>query len=229
VQINFNIFKEIGVQLDKKYWYEHVPKSVIANQGGKMTILRNQQVQTDRTISNNKPHIITRDNENGICQLIDVAISGDRNVIKKETKILKYKDLEIQHMWNVKARVIPVIIGATGTISKSFRKYVSDIPGNHDIKGLQKTAILSTHSLFIFSSDTNMFVSSANNTTFDPIIFRGGSFMYNENIIGPRIEPCGTPCSISPVVETVLVSCYLYPHIVSSVIGKIQTISLKHL
>ena len=45
-------------------------------------------------------------------------------------------------MWNVKARVIPVITGATGTISKSFRKYVSDIPGNHDVKELQKTAIL---------------------------------------------------------------------------------------
>jgi hypothetical protein len=47
-------------------------------------------------------------------------------------------------MWNVKARVIPVIIGATGTISKSFRKYVSGILGNHEIRELQKTAILST-------------------------------------------------------------------------------------
>jgi len=68
-------------------------------------------------------------------------------VIKKEAeKILKYKDLtiEIQRMWNVKTRVIPVIIGATGTISKSFRKHVSDIPGNHDVKELQKTAILGT-------------------------------------------------------------------------------------
>ena len=58
--------------------------------------------------------------------LIDVAISGDRNVIKKETeKILEYKELrtEIQRMWNVKTKVIPVITGATGTISKSFRKY----------------------------------------------------------------------------------------------------------
>jgi hypothetical protein len=45
-------------------------------------------------------------------------------------------------MWNVKARVIPVIIGATGTVSKSFRKYVSDIPGNREVKELQKTAIL---------------------------------------------------------------------------------------
>jgi len=40
--------------------------------------------------------------------------------------------------------VIPVIIGATGTISKSFRKYVSNIAGNHEVKELQKTAILGT-------------------------------------------------------------------------------------
>ena len=69
------------------------------------------------------------------------------NVIKKEAdKILKYKDLtiEIRHMWNVKTKVIPVIIGATGTISKSFRKYVSNIPGKREVKELQKTAILGT-------------------------------------------------------------------------------------
>ena len=59
-------------------------------------------------------------------------------------KILNYKDLtiEIQRMWNIKTRVIPVIIGTTGIISKSFRKYVSNIPGNHEVKELQKTAIL---------------------------------------------------------------------------------------
>ena len=79
--------------------------------------------------------------------LIDVAISRDRNVIKKETeKILKYKDLtiEIQRMWNVKTKVIPVIIGATGTVSKTFRKYVSNIPGKHEVRELQKTALLGT-------------------------------------------------------------------------------------
>jgi len=42
-------------------------------------------------------------------------------------------------MWNVKRKVVPVIIGATGTISKSFRKYVSNIPGNHEVRELQKT------------------------------------------------------------------------------------------
>ena len=79
--------------------------------------------------------------------LIDVAISGDRNVIKKEAEtILKYKGLtiEIQRMWNVKTKVMPVIIEATGTISKTFRKYVSNIPGKHEVKEVQKTAILGT-------------------------------------------------------------------------------------
>ena len=68
-------------------------------------------------------------------------------MIKKEAeKILKYKDLtiEIQRMWDVKTKVIPVIIGAIGTISKSFRKYVSNIPGKYEVKELQKTAILDT-------------------------------------------------------------------------------------
>jgi hypothetical protein len=52
--------------------------------------------------------------------------------------------IETQSTWNAKTKVIPVIIGATGTISKSFRKYVSNIPGNHEVKELQKTAILGT-------------------------------------------------------------------------------------
>ena len=50
----------------------------------------------------------------------------------------------MQCMWNVKAKLIPVITGATGTISKSLRQYLSNIPGKHEIEELQKTAILDT-------------------------------------------------------------------------------------
>jgi hypothetical protein len=68
--------------------------------------------------------------------IIAVAIPRDRNVIKKEAeKILKYKDIktEIWRMWNAKAKVIPVIIVVTGTISKSLGQYLSNIPGEHEI------------------------------------------------------------------------------------------------
>ena len=53
---------------------------------------------------------------------VDVAIPVNRNVIKTEAEIiLKYKDFttEIQRMCNVKAKGIPVTIGATGTVSES--------------------------------------------------------------------------------------------------------------
>jgi hypothetical protein len=40
--------------------------------------------------------------------------------------------------------VIPVIIGATGIVSKSLQKYLETIPGRHSIYYLQKTAILGT-------------------------------------------------------------------------------------
>jgi len=106
--------------LNNKHWYDHVPKSVETSHEGKVTILWNQQVRTDRTISNNKPDIIIRDNKQRTCMFTDFAIPGDRNVIKKEAgKILKYKDfiIQIQRMWNMEAKVAPVTTGATGTIS----------------------------------------------------------------------------------------------------------------
>ena len=71
-------------------------------------------VLTDRTVANNKLDSIMSDNKQGTCVSIDVAIPGDRNVIMKGAeRILKCKDLilEIQRMWNVKAKVIPAIIG----------------------------------------------------------------------------------------------------------------------
>jgi len=75
--------------------------------------------------------------------LMEVNKTNNNNNNNKNNK---YKDLtiEIQRMWNVKTKVIPVIIGTTGTISKSFRKYVSNVPGKHEVKELQKTVILGT-------------------------------------------------------------------------------------
>jgi hypothetical protein len=104
-------------------------------------------VRTDRTTLNNKPDNIIRDNKKGTCTLLDAEIPGDRNVIKKDAeKILKNKDLiiEIQRMWNVKAKVAPVIVRVTGTISESLRQYLSNIPGKHKIEEIQKSAILGT-------------------------------------------------------------------------------------
>ena len=51
-------------------------------------------------------------------------------------------------MWNVKTKVTPVIIGVTGTISKSFRKYVSNIPRNMKSRNYRKQPYWALHTYF---------------------------------------------------------------------------------
>jgi hypothetical protein len=78
--------------MKQKHWYEHVPKSVETSRGGNLTILWNQQVQTDRIIRSNKPDIVILDNEKETCMLMDVAIPGDRNVIQKEAEKIRISE-----------------------------------------------------------------------------------------------------------------------------------------
>jgi len=60
-------------------------------------------------------------------QSIDDAGHDDKDDLTTET----------QHMWNVKTKLIPLIIWATGTISVSFSKYPRNTMGKHGIKGVQ--------------------------------------------------------------------------------------------
>jgi len=59
--------------------------------------------------------------------------------IKKHLKQLKWCKKFLMAL-----KMQACVIGATGAISKSFRKYMNNIPGNHEVKELQKTAILGT-------------------------------------------------------------------------------------
>jgi hypothetical protein len=61
-----------------------------------------------------------------------VTIPADRNFVQKEAeKKLKYKSLcmEIQRMWNLKCKIMPVITGVTGIVTKGLRKNLDAIPG----------------------------------------------------------------------------------------------------
>jgi hypothetical protein len=53
--------------------------------------------------------------------------------------------METQSLWDVNTKVIPVRIGEIGTISESFRKYLSNIPGKHGIKELRKEKAIFGH------------------------------------------------------------------------------------
>ena len=141
--LHYSICKALGIETTDK-WYTHMPKPVYEK--GDVTVMWNQAVHTDREVTANRPDIIIKNKKEKTCTLIDVAIPADRNVVqKKAEKKLKYKSLciEIQRMWNLKCTILPVIIEATGIVTRSFRK-MEAVPGKHSIDSLQKTAILGT-------------------------------------------------------------------------------------
>jgi hypothetical protein len=114
---------------------------------GDVTVLWDQAVHTDREVTANRPDIVIKNKKEKTCTLIDVAIPADRNFVQKEAeKKLKYNRLcvEMQRMWNLKCTIVPVIIGATGIVTRSLMKNLETIPGKHLIHSLQKTAILGT-------------------------------------------------------------------------------------
>ena len=97
-----------------------MPKPVYEE--GDVTVLWNQTVHTDRDVTANRPDIIIINKKEKTCTLIDVAILAYRNVMQKEAeKMLKYKSMciEIQRMWNLKCTIVPIIIGATGIVTKA--------------------------------------------------------------------------------------------------------------
>jgi len=79
---------------------------------------------THREVTANRPDIIIKNKKEKTCTLIDVAILADRNVVQKEAeKKVEYKSscTSIQRMWNLKCTIVPVIIGATGIVTRSLR------------------------------------------------------------------------------------------------------------
>jgi heme/copper-type cytochrome/quinol oxidase subunit 2 len=77
--------------------------------------------------------------------IIIIIIIVIKNFVQKEAKKkLKYKSLciEIQGMWNLECTIIPVIIAATGIVTRSLRKNLEAVPREHSIDSLQKRAVL---------------------------------------------------------------------------------------
>ena len=102
-------------------------------------------MNTDRHIGANRPDIIIKDKVNSNCKLIDMTVPCDRNVsIKEMEKKSKYKDLEIeiQRMWKMKTEVIPIVIGALGTIRKGMEDNIRSVSGNMNIQTVQNGLVL---------------------------------------------------------------------------------------
>ena len=91
---------------------------------------------------------------------VDVSIPADVNMIEKDKeKILKYQDLriELQKLWNIKLKVIPIILGSLGTYTTDVLSYLMEIPGSHRLDEVLKSALLGSASILRMVLDVQEF------------------------------------------------------------------------
>ena len=80
------------------------------------------------------------------CKIIDFAVPGDSRIEKEKDKIEKYQDLgrELQKIWNVKVKIIPLVVGSLGAIPKQFGNRLKQIGITVGTAQVQKTVLLGT-------------------------------------------------------------------------------------
>ena len=79
------------------------------------------------------------------CKIIDFAVPGDSRIEEKEKdKIEKYQELgrELQKIWNVKVRIIPLVVSSLGAIPKKFGNRLKQIGITAGTAQVQKTVLL---------------------------------------------------------------------------------------
>ena len=142
--LHWNLCRKFGIEVTEK-WYQHQPEAVVENE--QVKILWDFMIQCDRDIEHRKPDIVVVNKEANTCQLIDVACHSDLNLVgKRNEKLRNYQLLrvEVARLWDKKTSIIPVIIGALGSIPKDIDTYLTQLGIDYHLNILQHSVLLGT-------------------------------------------------------------------------------------
>ena len=126
-------------------WYMHNPEPILENYTHKL--LWDFDMQTDHLIPARRPDLIIINKKKRICKIVDFAVLADHRIKLKECeKRDKYLDLarELKKLWNMKVTIIPIMIGAFGTVTKRLLKGLEDLEVGDQVETIQTTALLKT-------------------------------------------------------------------------------------
>ena len=126
-------------------WYMHNPAPVLENDSHKL--LWDFDIQTDHLFPARRPDLIIINKKKRTCKIVDFALRADHRIKLKECeKKDKYLDLarELKKLWNMRVTIIPIVIGAFGTVAKGLLKGLEDLEVGGRIETIQTTALLRT-------------------------------------------------------------------------------------
>ena len=112
----------------KEKWYQH--RRAVVMENDKCKIPWDFTVQADHEVYVRRPDVIVVQKDKYICQITDFACPYDGRVDSKELeKIEHYQDLarELRKIWNMKVKVILLVIGALGTTPIKLRNWLKEI------------------------------------------------------------------------------------------------------
>ena len=123
----------------------HNPAPVLENDSHKL--LWDFNIQTDHLIPARRPDLIIINKKKRTCIIVDFAVPADHRIKRKESeKKDKYLDLvrELKKLWNMLVKIIPIVIGAFGTVTKRLLKELEDLEVGGRVETIQTTALLRT-------------------------------------------------------------------------------------
>ena len=123
----------------------HNPASVLENDSYKP--LWHFNIQTDQLIPSRRPDLIIINNKKENLQNSRLCCpGGPQNKSEGKCKKDKYLDLarELKNLWNRKVTIVPIVIGALGTITKGILKGLEVLEVDGRVETIQTTALLRT-------------------------------------------------------------------------------------
>ena len=91
--------------------------------------------------------IINKKKEKRTCKIVNFAVPADHRIKQKESeKKDKYLDLarELKELWNMQVKIIPIVIGAFGTVTKGLLKGLEDLEVGGRVETIRTTDLLRT-------------------------------------------------------------------------------------
>ena len=123
----------------------HNPATVLENDTHKL--LWDFDIQTDHLILARRPDLIIINKKIKICKIIGFAVPANHRIKLKECeKRDNYLDLarELKKLWNMKVKIMPIVIGAFGMVTKGLLKGLEDLEVGGRVETIQTTALLKT-------------------------------------------------------------------------------------
>ena len=115
-------------------------------------------IQTDHRLEHNKPDIVVYNKSKRERIIIDIACPFDTRIVEKDNEnVEKYQDLkyEIKKIWRCKkVTIVPIVIGALGTLSKDVCSWMDKIEMREKTDLLQKACLLGTAKIIRRTLDT---------------------------------------------------------------------------